>query len=301
MCIAQVEELAYGPASQFVGTYGGGDAMAVARSIVCVDVPAARIPKDLKARVVAALETAHGAVLAVPAMDRIPRVPATAVDPAALTWLLRCSVSSHVYGAADLRCNVMSQALLFKDVVTEPGRLGASKWPYVGLFDVFGVGVDAWDAEDCGTGAVNPAAGVNALHPSDQHVHTVGSVAGVSEWHAGSDMSRFHIEAGCAVAKVGGWVRKCRRWVGPQPTVVTLRFVHAQAWAVCADLESNVVEVSLLLIVAPEVEAKADDAARVSADGADTKALFDAIMEKMGPCGAAPFGDELKSVLCPDE
>jgi hypothetical protein len=86
-----------------------------------------------------------------------------------------------VYGAEGVLCNVMCHGFLFADVVSEPGRLGCSKWPLVGLFDCTdGISHDKFGE----TEAVPTAVGENALNPSDQHVHLVDEYGEM--WHIGA-------------------------------------------------------------------------------------------------------------------
>lgn len=63
----------------------------------------------------------------------------------------------------------------------------------------------------------------------------------------------------------------------------------AKAWAVCLDTETNRCEVSLWLVVSPDVEAIADEIARESSDGRDVAALVSGLTAKLAAFGVAPL------------
>lgn len=84
-----------------------------------------------------------------------------------------------MYGTENNQCNVMCHGFLFKDVVTEPGRRGCSKWPLVGIFRPSGIDADPFVE----AAPVPTTVGVGALNPADQHVHLVDEYG--ESWHIG--------------------------------------------------------------------------------------------------------------------
>ena len=74
----------------------------------------------------------------------------------------------------------MCHGFLFHEIVTEPGRMGCSKWPLVGLFRPVGISADPF-AELEGVPSI---VGMDSLIPADQHVHLVDEFG--ETWHIGA-------------------------------------------------------------------------------------------------------------------
>ena len=165
--------------------------------------------------------------------------------------------------------NLFFQGRLFEHVPADPKRQGAVKYPLIGLFDAVGVSTPAdrksgSDTSSSGnaksTPQLDPAwIGIDELRWADQHVHKVDLydgetlIADSADFHFGSDMARF---AGALRARahhvLHGSDSSCTR-------AVSTHVACARGWAVCLDLSDQrengpSLDVTLLLIVAPELE-----------------------------------------------
>jgi hypothetical protein len=132
-----VPELYGLPDAAVLGSYGGGDAMQMSRQLLVREVDVARVPEALRRRLPELVRAAIDAHNRLPRAARVARLPERAPDLASLAWRARLHLSSQVYGAETV--NVFAHGALFKDVAREKGRLGATRYPLVGLFDAEGV------------------------------------------------------------------------------------------------------------------------------------------------------------------
>ena len=159
---------------------------------------------------------------------------------------------------ANLRCmggGLHYQGWLFHDAVQEPGRLGAAKWPLIGLYDSVGLGVPNENGRELGT--LSRAAGLGCLNPSDCHVHLVDLD---DMFHMGSDMAQVTAEARPVV-----W-----SWVAvATPTTPTKHAEKPRGQASCDSVGacSWAVEVQLMMVVAPELEDTVERLLRKCDDG----------------------------------
>ena len=136
----------------------------------------------------------------------------------------------------------MLQGWLFHETVQEPGRLGASQWPLVGVFDPAGVVPVGQPSHD----GLSQDAGLDALNPADCHVHVVGDA-----WHMGADMARVRAQP---VAIASTWL-------------VVAHYVEGTGrWAV---------EVQYLVVVGSELEDTVERLLRKCSDGTDTGSFVD--------------------------
>jgi hypothetical protein len=93
------------------------------------------------------------------------------------------------------------KGFLFRDVVTEPGRLGCSKWPLIGAYKCVGITVpeDAAWAPVRKPGDTPATLGIDYLTPSDQHVHLADGYG--EQWHIGVVWTRVRLTV-CMLASL---------------------------------------------------------------------------------------------------
>lgn len=217
-----VPELPGCPEGLLVASYGGGDDMCVARPILHLRARPPRVPARLRAEIVAAVDEALQLHASASEDTRVATLPArspwasVAAGCDLIQWSSAVEISSRVYGTEewDTKCNLFAHGWLFRDVVREPGRDGAGRWPLIGVFHADGF-AEHLDETYLGSDA---SAGLNKLRPADQHVHVVDAPevpdldgldldrltpaelealfaareggAGPRAWHLGSDAAR---------------------------------------------------------------------------------------------------------------
>eukprot|EP00753_Platysulcus_tardus_P010547 PLAT2834.1.p1 GENE.PLAT2834.1~~PLAT2834.1.p1 ORF type:complete len:272 (-),score=138.18 PLAT2834.1:98-913(-) len=256
--IARVPELMYMPRCIQIGSYGGGDALQLARPMFIRRRPSSLLSDEIKEAARVAGVKALAAYRAEGVDDRVARIDLTAVkdDLADLSWEYVFQLSSQVYGEDS--CNLFMQGWLFGDSVREPGRLGASKWPLVGMWQPRGVD---------NVGGFDGFVSFDALSPIDQHVHLVDID---DSWHVGSDMAKFAINQAAAV-------NSCI--------------------AVAIDAEAGRAQAAFILIIRPDCEEAVERLLRETSDGTDLPALSAGLFEALPEVDDEELKAAVKAVL----
>lgn len=117
-----IAELSYTPRAGIVGSYGGGDAMQMARQLWLQQRSADLIPAALKQTIQACIVEALHKHAQIPKSKRIAHLPEIAPDLKNLKWTFHVQMSSHVYGESSF--NMMYQGLLYADICKDPERKG---------------------------------------------------------------------------------------------------------------------------------------------------------------------------------
>jgi len=223
-----------------IGSYGGGEAHRVAKSLLQKPIFDTNIPTNTcitqwQDDILEQVRQVVAQYNAIPPEMVIARVPTQQkIDQSSFTWTYRLHVSHCITGLDTY--NLMFHGWLFDDEVMDPttNRLGVSKWPLVGIVHSFGINPEDTLEENLSgvVGASLPKIG--KLRPSDQHVHWVEELMvldecpmDLSDWHFGSDMARFVIDNSNQI-----------NW----------------AWVTCVDTDTMRCQLSLLIMVSPNSE-----------------------------------------------
>eukprot|EP01083_Nonionella_stella_P262538 892634_1 len=188
-----------------VGSYGGGNAF-VTPSPLIYSRPLSKVPKSLMNSIDSHIKSV------LEENDRIPKDKQFANLPKAGSlppinsdsWHIEAflQVAPHPFIDPDeseqirRKRNMMYHGWLFQDLV-KTDSINEMKFPLVGMVDpIIGIDFDAYEGE-----SDVAIIGHNRLKWADQHIHKLSAD---SDWLLGSDMARFYVNSGDAIA--GGWV-----------------------------------------------------------------------------------------------
>jgi len=207
----------------FLAIYGGGDAMSTAVALKsCTISNTSSLDDLLLDNLIRDAQAAHRKWSSIASTQEIvtfPEVCPIQRGKTPIDWSL------SIFRAIDVSRphNIFFQGWLYDGQLS--GRLGASRYPLIGLYDSFNLAhfvSESEPSEFCPT---------ESLSPADQHVHLVEEVLDLDgfsiemkDWHFGANMARL---------------------------LMSEREKPASCFAVCVDLERNRIHVNLFFLFGP--------------------------------------------------
>jgi len=223
-----------------IGSYGGGDAQRIAKTLFQAPLPSTLIHHFLLHKnIPQKLTHLYQNLQKIPLDKRLYplKLPPSPSDLSQIHWQCLVHVSTTIPAfKPNQSLNYMFHGWLFdQEIRNEPDRFGFSKWPWIGILETDGIlpekNID-FDSLDWSF-FPDSVPGIGHFAPADQHIHWVeeyidldDNLMDMSDWHFGSDMSKFILSEGKEIC-----------W----------------SWVICIDVDTNRGLLCLVIILLPPI------------------------------------------------